>query len=191
MAASGATLSVAGHTVPLSPHTPGRLWRARFDCTQLDFYLTPDSAPMVNALADRAARLLIERDCLAFANVEGSRKNREVDRPQRQFGWKNLRGLTVATDEFRIRSMQQAPVDIRIPHSLGAPLFLFATREYHPDCRCVSPSLSRIIRTWSLKSSRCLWPHDHALIESGGFAAPRSRATKLETDGAGTGRLMK
>ena len=216
---------------------------------QLDFYPTSGSAPMVYALADRGARLLIERDGIGFANVEWSRKNREVGRPfiehqleiidftiavqlasfgredvkfispeelvqefpdqrlprvnpfklstqisdkgichevglipdftfglrfpdgsrrcfmveidrdtmpilrsdigqtsfarkmrsylsahaaklhERQFGWKTFRVLTVTTDEFRIRSMQQAAADMRIPHSLGAPLFLFATRE--------------------------------------------------------------
>ncbi|MDR3470359.1 MAG: replication-relaxation family protein [Devosia sp.] len=216
---------------------------------QLDFYPTSGSAPMVYALADRGAHLLIERDGIAFANVEWSRKNREVGRPfiehqleivdftiavqlasfgredmkfispeelvqefpdqrlprgnpfklstqvseqrvlhevglipdfvfglrfpdgsrrcfmveidrgtmpilrsdigqtsfarkmrsylsahaaklhERKFGWKTFRVLTVTTDEFRIRSMQQAAADIRIPHSLGAPLFLFATRE--------------------------------------------------------------
>ena len=36
---------------------------------------------MVYALADRGARLLIERDGVDFANVEWSRKNREAGRP--------------------------------------------------------------------------------------------------------------
>ena len=36
---------------------------------------------MVYALADRGARLLIERDGIEFANVEWSRKNREAGRP--------------------------------------------------------------------------------------------------------------
>jgi hypothetical protein len=36
---------------------------------------------MVYALADRGARLLIERDGVTFANVEWSRKNREAGRP--------------------------------------------------------------------------------------------------------------
>jgi hypothetical protein len=39
------------------------------------------SAPMVYALADRGARLLIERDGVAFANVAWSRKNRDAGRP--------------------------------------------------------------------------------------------------------------
>ena len=39
------------------------------------------SAPMAYALADRGARLLIERDGIDFANVEWSRKNREAGRP--------------------------------------------------------------------------------------------------------------
>jgi hypothetical protein len=36
---------------------------------------------MVYALADRGARLLIERDGIEFANVEWSRKNRKAGRP--------------------------------------------------------------------------------------------------------------
>src|SRR5579863_3486985 len=48
---------------------------------QLDYYPDRGSSPMVYALADRGARLLIERDGVDFANVEWSRKNREAGRP--------------------------------------------------------------------------------------------------------------
>jgi DNA-binding Lrp family transcriptional regulator len=48
---------------------------------QLDYYPTAGSAPMAYALADRGARLLVERYGIAFANVEWSRKNREAGRP--------------------------------------------------------------------------------------------------------------
>jgi hypothetical protein len=48
---------------------------------QLDYYPTSGSAPILYALADRGARLLIERDGTAFSNVEWSRKNREAGRP--------------------------------------------------------------------------------------------------------------
>lgn len=48
---------------------------------QLDYYPTAGSAPMAYALADRGARLLIERDGVDFANVEWSRKNRRAGRP--------------------------------------------------------------------------------------------------------------
>jgi hypothetical protein len=48
---------------------------------QLDYYPTAGSAPMVYALADRGAKLLIEREGKDFANVEWSRKNREAGRP--------------------------------------------------------------------------------------------------------------
>jgi hypothetical protein len=47
---------------------------------QLDYYPTSGSAPILYALADRGARLLIERDGAAFSNVEWSRKNREAGR---------------------------------------------------------------------------------------------------------------
>jgi len=48
---------------------------------QLDYYPTAGSAPIAYALADRGARLLIERDGTEFANVEWSRKNRSAGRP--------------------------------------------------------------------------------------------------------------
>ena len=48
---------------------------------QLDYYPTSGSAPIAYALADAGARLLMQRDGIAFANVEWSRKNREAGRP--------------------------------------------------------------------------------------------------------------
>ena len=48
---------------------------------QLDYYPNSGSSPMVYALADRGARLLVERDGVDFANVEWSRKNRQAGRP--------------------------------------------------------------------------------------------------------------
>src|SRR5438067_11067979 len=48
---------------------------------QLDYYPTSGSAPMVYALADRGARLLIHHDGIEFANVEWSRNNRRAGRP--------------------------------------------------------------------------------------------------------------
>ena len=216
---------------------------------QLDYYPSAGSAPMVYALADRGARLLIERDGIDFANVEWSRKNREAGRPfidhqleimdfyvalqlatqnraglrlispeelvssfpdqsfntsnpfalrvkishqgtlheiglvpdlvfglkfldnsrrcfmveidrgtmpiarsdirqtsferkmrayltahaaklhERHFGWKTFRVLTVTTDEHRLSSMIDALRPLRIPHSIGPGLFLFASRS--------------------------------------------------------------
>jgi len=48
---------------------------------QLDYYPTRGGAPMVYALADRGARLLVERHGATFSNPECSRKNREARRP--------------------------------------------------------------------------------------------------------------
>ena len=48
---------------------------------QLDYYPTMGSAPMIYALADRGARLLRERDGIAIATADWSRKNREAGRP--------------------------------------------------------------------------------------------------------------
>ncbi len=48
---------------------------------------------------------------------------------ERQFGWKNFRVLTVTTDDRRRQSMIDALRRLRVPHSLGASLFYFATRD--------------------------------------------------------------
>jgi hypothetical protein len=48
---------------------------------QLERFPTNGTSPMVYALADRGARLLIECDGIEFANVEWSRKNRKAGRP--------------------------------------------------------------------------------------------------------------
>ena len=47
---------------------------------QLDYYPTSGSAPMVYALANRGARLLIERYGIELANVDWSRKNNKSGR---------------------------------------------------------------------------------------------------------------
>jgi DNA-binding Lrp family transcriptional regulator len=48
---------------------------------QLDYYWKSGSAPLIYALADRGARLLVELDGASFVNLEWSRKNREAGRP--------------------------------------------------------------------------------------------------------------
>jgi Replication-relaxation len=229
---------------------------------QLDYYPTAGSAPLVYALADRGARLLIERDGFDFPNVEWSRKNRNAGRPfiehqlqimdfyvslecasrprpdvqlihagelvatfpdqrvssrnplmlrvtlpyrgimhetgvvpdlvfgltiadgsrrhfvveidrgtmpvarsdtfrqtsfeekmrayltahaakqhERQFGWKTFRVLTITTDDRRARSMTEALHSLRVPHSAGAGLFLFSTRD---ELRLSNP----LLHTW-------------------------------------------
>ena len=48
---------------------------------------------------------------------------------ERQFGWKTFRVLTVTTDHHRMQSMMEALRKLHIPHSPGAPLFFFTTRD--------------------------------------------------------------
>ena len=52
-----------------------------------------------------------------------------VRQHERQFGWKTFRVLTVTTDETRVQTMMESLRSIRIPHSPGAPMFFFATKE--------------------------------------------------------------
>ena len=48
---------------------------------------------------------------------------------EKHFGWKTFRVLTVTTDHHRMQSMMEAQRRLHVPHSLGAPLFFFTTRD--------------------------------------------------------------
>ena len=48
---------------------------------------------------------------------------------EKHFGWKTFRVLTVTTDQHRMQSMMVTLRKLRVPHSPGAPLFFFATRD--------------------------------------------------------------
>jgi protein involved in plasmid replication-relaxation len=53
---------------------------------------------------------------------------------ERQFGWKTFRVLTVTTDDRRASTMMESLRRLHIPHSPGAPLFYFATRDGLRGC---------------------------------------------------------
>jgi DNA-binding Lrp family transcriptional regulator len=76
--------SLVGRSLDRTNYRLNRLFHAGYidrPRAQLDYYPTAGSAPIAYALADRGARLLIQRDGVDFANVEWSRKNRSAGRP--------------------------------------------------------------------------------------------------------------
>jgi len=76
--------SLVGRSLDRTNYRLSRLFHAGYvdrPRAQLDYYPTAGSAPIAYALADRGARLLIQRDGIDFANVEWSRKNRSAGRP--------------------------------------------------------------------------------------------------------------
>lgn len=76
--------SLIGRSLDRTNYRLNRLFHAGYidrPRAQLDYYPTAGSAPIAYALADRGARLLIQRDGVDFANVEWSRKNRNAGRP--------------------------------------------------------------------------------------------------------------
>jgi hypothetical protein len=75
---------------------------------QLDYYWKSGSAPLIYALADKGARLLVERDGVAFANPEWSRKNREAGRPFIEHQ------IEIADFEVALHRSVQARSDIRL-----------------------------------------------------------------------------
>ena len=62
---------------------------------------------------------------------------------ERQFGWKTFRVLTVTTDQHRMRSMMEALRKLPAPHSPGAPLFFFTTRD---ELRAIDPLAQNVAR---------------------------------------------
>lgn len=69
----------------------------------------------------------IQRKMRAYLTAHATRLH------ERQFGWKAFRVLTVTTDPARVRSMIDAARRLNIPGSVGASLFLFATRSQSLD----------------------------------------------------------
>jgi hypothetical protein len=55
---------------------------------------------------------------------------------EKHFGWKTFRVLTITTDRHRTQSMMESLRKLHVPNSMGAPLFLFATRD---DLRGADP----------------------------------------------------
>ena len=64
-----------------------------------------------------------ERKMRAYLTAHAAKQH------EKHFGWKTFRVLTVTTDQHRMQSMMEALRTLRIPHSPGAPLFFFATRD--------------------------------------------------------------
>jgi DNA-binding Lrp family transcriptional regulator len=75
--------ALVGRSVDRTNDRLARLFHAGYldrPHAQLDYYPTAGSAPMVYALANRGARLLIDRYGIEFANVDWSRKNHKAGR---------------------------------------------------------------------------------------------------------------
>ena len=77
---------------------------------QLDYYPSSGSAPMVYALADRGARLLVEQHGLKLANLEWSRKNQHAGRPFIEHQLETVDFLVALERAARMRG------DVRIIH---------------------------------------------------------------------------
>jgi len=83
--------------------------------------------PIVRSRFDQTS---FEKKMRAYLTAHAAKQH------ERQFGLKNFRMLTVTTDRERMQSMKKALRQLRVPRSLGASLFLFATFE---DLRASDP----------------------------------------------------
>ena len=77
-----------------------------------------------------------ERKMRAYLTAHATKQH------EKHFGWKTFRVLTVTTDEHRMQSMMEALRRLHVPHSPGAPLFFFTTRD---ELRAADP----LTHVWS------------------------------------------
>lgn len=64
-----------------------------------------------------------ERKMRAYLTAHAAKQH------EKHFGWNTFRELTITTDHHRTQSMKEVLRALRVPHSLGAQLFIFATRN--------------------------------------------------------------
>ena len=87
------------------------------------FMVEIDRGTMPVVQSDYPPRNQFEEKMRAYLTAHAAKQH------ERQFGWKTFRVLTVTTDHHRMQSMMEALRKLRIPHSTGAPLFFFTTRD--------------------------------------------------------------
>ena len=82
---------------------------------------------------DRGTMPVVRSDILRQTSFEEKMRGyltaHAAKQHERQFGWKTFRVLTITTDDRRGRTMMEALRQLRVPHSPGASLFFFTTRE--------------------------------------------------------------
>jgi len=118
-----ATLSHRGvmHEIGLVPDLVFGLRLA--DGSRRHFMVEIDRGTMPVVRADIFRQTSFEEKMRGYLTAHAAKQH------ERQFGWNTFRVLTITTDERRMGTMMEALRSLRVPHSLGAPLFFFATRD--------------------------------------------------------------
>jgi hypothetical protein len=93
------------------------------DGSRRNFMVEIDRGTMPVVRSDILRQTSFEERMRGYLTVHAAKQH------ERQFGWKTFRVLTITTDDRRARSMTEALRQLRVPHSPGASLFLFATRD--------------------------------------------------------------
>jgi hypothetical protein len=93
------------------------------DGSRRHFMVEIDRGTMPVVRSDTFRQTSFEEKMRAYLTAHAAKHH------ERQFGWKTFRVLTVTTDDRRARSMTEALRQLRVPHSPGASLIFFATRD--------------------------------------------------------------
>ena len=93
------------------------------DGSRRHFMVEIDRGTMPVVRSDAFRQTSFEEKMRAYLTAHAAKQH------ERQFGWKTFRVLTVTTDHHRMQSMTEALRKLRVPHSPGAPLFFFTTRD--------------------------------------------------------------
>jgi hypothetical protein len=126
------------------------------------FMVEIDRGTMPVVRSDSFRQTSFEEKMRAYLTAHAAKQH------ERQFGWKTFRVLTVTTDHHRMQSMMEALRKLRVPHSPGAPLFFFTTRD---ELRAADPLTHdwrdgndlAVLLYFSSGILFCAWPNCAAL----------------------------
>jgi hypothetical protein len=93
------------------------------DGSRRHFMVEIDRGTMPVVRSDIIRQTSFEEKMRAYLTAHAAKQH------ERQFGWKTFRVLTITTDDRRAHTITEALRQLRVPHSPGASLFFFATRD--------------------------------------------------------------
>jgi hypothetical protein len=93
------------------------------DGSRRNFLVEIDRATMPVVRSDTFRQTSFEEKMRAYLTAHAAKQH------ERQFGWNTFRVLTVTTDDRRVRTMTEVLRKLRVPHSPGASLFYFSSRD--------------------------------------------------------------
>jgi hypothetical protein len=102
---------------------PSRTIATLADRSRRQFLVEIDRGTMPVVRSDTFRQTSFEEKMRGYLTAHAAKQH------ERQFGWNTFRVLTITTDNRRARTMMEALRSLRVPHSAGASLFFFSSRD--------------------------------------------------------------